>query len=926
MNKPTPTKVPGPQQTDFPLDAPPTPDFRKLMEAPLVAERLPSDFVIEEEAKHLDTLWQQLTTLHHYDFKAFVHAGGSGMVFKVLRKNTGTVQALKIARWKLVKKAALPEGAAASLSPVSERELRALEKLSHPNVVHLFEAIGDGTHVLAIATTYVDNPQSLDSYLKKTLARVPKNIPAFSPKRLDGACEFLVARCLEIANAISHMHSEGIFHFDVKPANVLISAKRVAVLTDLGSCIHSDEIQKAEKVRVNFTWTYAHPDLTSMIHKPESISGGGLKASAELLVKESLEKYDLFAFGRMLQEALAILEDEFGERAHAAYGFRYLHIVASLLMDSQNAPTSEGVRVVIRDGKRFASDIALGYPSSLFGMHKIRTSDELVERLRRYSREYSWHGQIPELDPWQPNFVNTGVGDPAPFTQRVAKVLSHPVLRRLKFEAQLGWIREVFPGATHNRWSHTIGVFAALVSYYNSLLADPETPTLRILLDSKDLEHAMIAAVLHDIGQVSFGHDLEAACPYLYDHAEMVEKLLDESSFGPTTLRQTLKEWWPQVDPARVLNILRKEPTGRPIDGIAQDIVDGPIDADKFDYLRRDSMGCGVAYGHGIDTLRFLQALSVSARAQGKSCRLLLAYKAKGSAAIEAVLLARYQMYGAVYWHHTFRCIQSMFAHAAAVTFEPLRHGKRKLRQTIVSAELLSELLFHWVVCGKTIPATEAALAKSGKQIPPELTIESPPSLAGERALEFVWKFSDDKVRLLLERVGKRDLYKRVYEIKVSDIGEKGDYSALKNELEADKRPDLAKEIEDRLLKAIYKAMSERGPRDSTTEHEARTRYQELSRCELPRLVLDFPTRGVPDEDNVPPELSDPARKYTGGRIAGPPAGGKVFHVVRTLQTQRATLRVFAADELHELIVRYLDPMTVEACVTEVIPKVRMSR
>ena len=102
MNKPTPTKAAG-LQPDLPLEAPPAPDFRKLLEAPLVADRLPSDFVIEEETKHLDALWQKLPALHYYDFQAFVHAGGSGMVFKVQRKNTGTVQALKIARWKLVK-------------------------------------------------------------------------------------------------------------------------------------------------------------------------------------------------------------------------------------------------------------------------------------------------------------------------------------------------------------------------------------------------------------------------------------------------------------------------------------------------------------------------------------------------------------------------------------------------------------------------------------------------------------------------------------------------------------------------------------------------------------------------------------------------------------------------------------------------------
>src|SRR6185295_19005660 len=98
---------------------------------------------------------------------------------------------------------------------------------------------------------------------------------------------------------------------------------------------------------------------------------------------------------------------------------------------------------------------------------------------------------------------------------------------------------------------------------------------------------------------------------------------------------------------------------------------------------------------------------------------------------------------------------------------------------------------------------------------------------------------------------------------------------ALKNELAADKRPALAKIIEGRFLDAVQKVMAERGPRETMTENEARTRYQELLRRELPRVVIDFPTPGIPDEDNVPPELGDPARKYTAGRLAALAAPGR---------------------------------------------------
>jgi len=76
--------------------------------------------------------------------------------------------------------------------------------------------------------------QTLDNYLLTILEKHPdpkgkKGIHPFSPQRLDRACEFLVKRCLEIASALEHMHSLGLFHFDVKPAKDLPSQEIVEI-------------------------------------------------------------------------------------------------------------------------------------------------------------------------------------------------------------------------------------------------------------------------------------------------------------------------------------------------------------------------------------------------------------------------------------------------------------------------------------------------------------------------------------------------------------------------------------------------------------------------------------------------------------------------------------------------------------------------
>ncbi len=905
-----------------------TPDFQRLLSQPIVKLPLPRDFDTSLEADHLAALWNSESSLRKYEFQAFVHAGGSGMVFRVTSPSKPAPVALKIVRHKIYHIPAKPN-VATSLSPVSPRELRALERITHPNVVRLYEALQNKRGIYAIATSYVTDPQPLDEYLTATLQRHPdpegkKGIHPFSPQRLDNACTFLVARVMEMASALAHMHSQNLFHCDIKPANILMAGNRHAMLTDLGACVHPDDFDELGRLRVQFTWTYAHPALTSLVSDPTGISGGGLKASAEVDKTADLRRFDLFAFGRTIQEALAVLAREFGERCYASYSFRFLHLIAGLLLDGRNTSLKERVR--LQDGRHFVKDCALEYPVELFQEHAIRSADDLLERLSRFGRQYSWNEKLPELDGWQPDVINTGVGGNAPFTRRVAAILDHPAVRRLRSELQLGWIREVYPGATHTRWSHSIGVFAAAAAYYNALLADPEVPTARVLLDSNDVIHGLLAALLHDVGQTAFGHDLEAGSADLYEHERLIARLLEDAQWGEQTLKATIERHWPDVDVQRVLAILKYSSAEneyaeklRPADGLAADIVSGPIDADKLDYLMRDSTYCGVAYAAGIDRSRFLQALTVDAKINAQRCRLALAYRGKGAAAVESLLLARYQVYGAVYWHHTFRCIQAEFVRAVCATFAS-NAATVDLRGKQYPAAWIRDLLYYRVVCGNTVSRCRELIADGAP--PEEFFVEVPECFEGERTLEFVWRFADDRHRKLLEMLARRQLFKRVFEVRTGDLQNVTDYATLATALAPAKRLALSDKLEERFLTAIYKKMTQRGPMDSVAEDEARQRHAKLKQADMPLIVIDFPVRGIPEEKNFPREIGDPARKYIAGRAPAAHGRRNIFQVVKQLQTQIASLRVFAAPDLHELIIRYLDPEDVQTVVESSIPEV----
>jgi serine/threonine protein kinase len=931
-----------PQSTDAdPLfrQPPPAPDFAALLASPLVRIPLPTNFNAEEEKTHLVALWEENAHFRRYSFSAFVHAGGSGMVFKVKRDDSPTTWAMKIVRAKLYHaKLGTSTEVATTLSPVSEDEIKALQRLSHPHVVHLFDALENQRGVYAICTSYVENPKGLDEYLRETLQQSPSaraGIEPFSPQRLDRACCFLIEKCQEIASAMQHMHGERIFHFDIKPNNILVSGDQkprpAAMLTDMGACIHADDLAPGHKTRVHFTWTYAHPDLTSIVNDPASITGGGLKASATISADTDLAKYDLFAYGKTLQELLAVLEAEFGERSYASYAFRYLHVIACLLLDGNNAP---GSGIVKRDGRRFVPDVALEYPPEIFARHRIKTAVELAERLERFSPKYSRSHLAPELDSWQPDVINSVVHSPAPFSARVSTIFNHPCFRRLKTEPQLGWVREVFPGATHDRWSHSLGVFSGITAYFNSLLSDPEVPSFRILVDSRDVEHGFVAAILHDLGQTAFGHDFEEACPYLFSHDKIVGRLLKEPYWGRPTLEEAIQRMWPDINMPRVLAILGQHKPGasnivqapgesvlRAVDGVAADAINGPIDADKLDYLLRDSIACGVPYGHGMDIDRFLRALTVTATTGPGGARLALGYKAKGRAAVASILLARYQMWGAIYWHHTFRCIQAMFVHAASSTFGDKWDGAKEFRLGKLPVAAVIELLYSRLICGKTWK--DAARAA---KVNPGLANEPPTSVRSERALEFLWQFAADPIRKMIEDLAERKVYKRIFEMRLGELGDRADYSGMKQELSPINRVRKASALKEMLLNTVLNSMRERGPTESSTEDAARERLQYLAKSPEPLLVMDFPVRGISQELNMPKELGDAVRKYFVIPRGQSSAEDNVFHVVRKLQEHMATVRVFVAPDFHELIIRYLDQQKIHDCVSSVIPAVTAKR
>jgi len=232
---------------------------------------------------------------------------------------------------------------------------------------------------------------------------------------------------------------------------------------------------------------------------------------------------------------------------------------------------------------------------------------------------------------------------------------------RLGTVSQLGLLNLIYPTATHTRLEHVIGTFSVLCRYLVALYNDPFNPLFRQIMNEDDLRASLLSALLHDIGHYPLAHDFEEAEPSFFSHEQIGEEYLLSPNNSLATLIAKEDGWNLGIE--KVVSILRAEPQtikGTLKDRILHTLIDGPIDADKLDYLIRDSLRLGLNYGKINDLERLLRTLTVVFRRHDGETYASLGIHEKGKVPAEAVAFSRYAMFGQVYWHHAYRSIKAM--------------------------------------------------------------------------------------------------------------------------------------------------------------------------------------------------------------------------------------------------------------------------
>jgi len=217
------------------------------------------------------------------------------------------------------------------------------------------------------------------------------------------------------------------------------------------------------------------------------------------------------------------------------------------------------------------------------------------------------------------------------------KIIDTEEFQRLRNIKQLGCCYYVFPGASHNRFEHSLGVYHLANEYIRILNTDDQ-------FTEQEIRCITIAALIHDLGHGPYSHLFDNLVPeeknHEYRSSQLFKMMNDKYSLGFTADDLTF-----------IRDIIFPEDIPQEKKYLYQ-IVSNPngVDVDRFDYLMRDITMIGLNYG--IEYKRIMD--------HSRIVNNTIVYSRKVKINIDDFFRTRFIMYKEIYNHHTVRSIEYM--------------------------------------------------------------------------------------------------------------------------------------------------------------------------------------------------------------------------------------------------------------------------
>lgn len=244
-------------------------------------------------------------------------------------------------------------------------------------------------------------------------------------------------------------------------------------------------------------------------------------------------------------------------------------------------------------------------------------------------------------------------------------LLDRPPMQRLRWIKQLGTAEMLYPTGSHSRFEHSLGTYYIARQILFSLKKiEPD-------VNPNDEENVLAAALLHDVGHLCFSHTGELFLRYYSSVRDLIEKFRIDGKmktdisiheyigheilnckYFKEIIRSLSDQYGIGLDTERIGELIIGDHTNRERQFLA-DIIHGPIDADRIDYLLRDAYNVG--FPRIIDWHRLINTVTiVDVDNSGETIR-RLGIEEKGLKAVESLFLARNRLRPVLYEHHLSR-------------------------------------------------------------------------------------------------------------------------------------------------------------------------------------------------------------------------------------------------------------------------------
>src|SRR5713226_6357373 len=222
------------------------------------------------------------------------------------------------------------------------------------------------------------------------------------------------------------------------------------------------------------------------------------------------------------------------------------------------------------------------------------------------------------------------------------KVIDSPIFQRLRRIRQLAGAHLVYPGAQHSRFEHSLGV-THVAGQAATVLKD------KGFLNSDDVANLRMGALLHDLGHGPFSHLFEEVLQKRkkISHEEIGKKIILQTEIGDLLLKSGFDK-----------KFLADLAFGNSKHQFMNEIISGGLSADMMDYLPRDGYFTGAEHAK-IDFKRIIQSLDVHEKKLSLDKSALYSF--------ESMMISRYQMFKAVYFHKTVRSAEVMLLEAMSL-------------------------------------------------------------------------------------------------------------------------------------------------------------------------------------------------------------------------------------------------------------------